>query len=396
MASPGLPEADLQELIALRRYLHERPELSGQEKATANHVGRLLEACGPQEIWRGIGGHGVAAVFSSEQPGPTTLLRAELDGLPVQEDPACSWASARAGVSHTCGHDGHMAILLGVARHLAIDPPERGRVVLFFQPAEETGAGAAAAVRDPRLSGLEIHRIYALHNLPGYPEGQILVRPGPFCAGSAGLTIELIGRTSHAAYPEQGLSPGGAVAELIPVLVALPLAHEEPGRLALVTVGHVQMGKPGFGVTPGLALIQATVRSDDNALLEELREMAVELAQKTARRHGLLARCSWSEVFPVTENHPQATAEIIAAAEELGLEVAAPEESPFRWSEDFGHLLQLGPGAMFGLGSGVEHPPLHAENYDFNEKLLAPGIRLMCSLLATGISPDPDPSNPGQ
>ena len=374
-------EADLRELVELRRRLHSRPELSGQEEETAELVAGFLAGCGAGEIWRGLGGHGVAGVFPGAAPGPTTLLRAELDAIPVREKSDQPWASVRTGLSHTCGHDGHMTILLGVARQLAAAPPARGRVVLLFQPAEETGTGAAACAADPRLAGLRPHRVFALHNLPGYPEGQVLVRPGAFAAGSAGLTIELGGRTSHAAYPEQGLSPDQAVAEIIPGLVALPLPHQSQEHMALVTVGHVQMGEPGFGVTPGQATIQATLRADEDGLLENLKQDAHRLAITTAEQHGLQVRCSWSEVFPVTENHPQATAEIEAAARRLGLPVARPQESPFRWSEDFGHLLQLGPGAMFGLGAGLDQLPLHAEDFDFNENLLLPGIRMMAALV---------------
>ncbi len=378
-----LDGVDLDEMVQLRRRLHSRPELSGHEEDTAALVAGFLATCRPREIWRQVGGHGVAALFAGHAPGPTTLLRAELDAIPVAETAPRPWRSERAGVSHTCGHDGHMTILLGLARHLAAHPPARGTVALFFQPAEETGAGAAAAARDPRLASLNPDRVFALHNLPGYPEGQVLVRPGAFAAGSAGLTITLQGRTSHAAYPEQGRSPDQAVAAIIPGLVTLPLPHEGGPHLALVTVGHVQMGEPGFGVTPGQATIQATLRADEDALLEELKRDALQLARTTAERHGLQVHCSWSEVFPVTENHPGATAQIEAAARRLGLPVVCPEESPFRWSEDFGHLLQLGPGAMFGLGAGADHAPLHAGDFDFNERLLLPGMAMMAQLART-------------
>jgi amidohydrolase len=274
-----------------------------------------------------------------------------------------------------------MAILAGVAQSLSARPLDSGRVVLLFQPAEETGAGAQAVASDQRILGLSPHRIFALHNLPGYPLGQVLIRPGAFCAGSAGLTIQLKGRTSHAAYPEQGKSPDQALAEIVTGLTTLPIPLEKEGQLALVTVGHARLGQPAFGVTPGDAEILATLRSDQDEVLDRLKGMAMDLASTVAGRHGLGVTCTWSEEFPVTSNDPDAVSDIEAVACLLGKEIHSPDESPFRWSEDFGHLLQLAPGAMFGLGSGVAHPPLHAQDFDFPEELLKTGISMLDGLV---------------
>lgn len=377
-----LPEGvDLPALITLRRRLHAHPELSGQEEATAATITAFLQDCHPTALWTGLGGHGLAALFDSGQPGPRLLLRAELDALPVAEKPGRSWQSLRTGISHTCGHDGHMTILAGVAQHLSVRPPRRGQVALLFQPAEETGQGAAAVARDPRLTEWHPDRVFALHNLPGYPARLVLIRSGAFCAGSSGLTIQLKGRTSHAAYPEQGQSPDQALAALVTGLVTLPLPFEQEGHLALVTIGHARLGEPAFGITPGEAVILATLRSDDQQVLDRLKTAAETLAHKVSQRHGLELTCCWSDEFPVTANDARAAAEVAEAAARLGLNSTEPDESPFRWSEDFGHLLQLGPGALFGLGAGQAHPPLHAEDFDFNEDLLVPGLALMVGLI---------------
>jgi amidohydrolase len=375
MMDPSGP--DLPDLVALRHRLHRSPELSGREEATARTMARFFSQCGARPVATDLAGHGVAAVFSGPGPGPRTLLRAELDALPITEPGDFPHASDHPGVAHKCGHDGHLAILAGVARRLSHRPLQRGQVMLLCQPAEETGQGAAALAAHPRIREFTPDRIYALHNLPGYPAGQILVRPGPFAAGSAGLTVRLEGRTSHAAYPEQGLSPDRALADLVSGLVALPIPLEKEGRLALVTVAHARLGEAAFGITPGQAEILATVRADDDATLLTLKQGAEALAGQVAAKYGLGLSCSWSEEFPVTWNDPAAAADIARMAAALGLDCAEPQESPFRWSEDFGHLLQLGPGAMFGLGAGQSSPPLHAGDYDFNDDLIPLGVAMM-------------------
>jgi amidohydrolase len=373
---------ELKTLARLRRRLHAAAELSGREERTAALVADELAACRPARLLTGVGGHGVAAVFGAEgAAGPTVVLRAELDAVPVPETLGLPYASATPGVAHKCGHDGHMAILVGVARRLAAAPPRRGRVVLLMQPAEETAAGARAVAADERFGALAPDWLFALHNLPGYPLGQVLVRDGAFSAGSAGLRARLAGRTAHAAHPERGRSPDRALADLIPALVSLPVRWEKQDRLCLVTVTHARLGEPSFGVAPGEAEILATLRADDDQVLDALREQAAALVRDAARRHGLTADLGWEEVFPVTWNHPDAAAVVRRAAAACGCAVERPDESPFRWSEDFGVLARLGRGAMFGLGAGAAQPDLHAQDYDFPEMLLETGGDLMLAIV---------------
>ncbi len=362
---------------SLRRQLHALAEPSGAEAATAAFVAARLEALRPDGLLTGLGGHGVAALFDGGRPGPTVVLRAELDAVAVPESIPLRHASRTPGCSHKCGHDGHMAILLEVARRLARARPACGRVVALFQPAEETGAGAAAVAADDRFAALRPDWLFALHNLPGYDVGRVLVRPGAFAAGSAGLRVTLRGRTAHAAHPEQGRSPDRAMGELITALVTLPPRPDAGDALELVTVTHARLGDPAFGIAPGEAEILATLRADDDDALSALRKQATTAARDIARSHGLRCRLDWEEVFPVTWNDPAAAALVRRAARENGLAVARPRESAFRWSEDFGVLARLGRGALFGLGAGRRHPGLHAEDYDFNDALLPVGAALM-------------------
>ncbi len=365
------------QLPALRRRLHKLAEASTHEAATAAFVAGKLAALGPDTLLTGLGGHGVAAVFCGEGDGPTVVLRAELDAVPVPETIPLRHASVTPGIAHKCGHDGHMTILLEVARRLSRARPPRGRVIALFQPAEETGTGAFAVVADPRFRALKPDWLFALHNLPGYDAGRVLVRPGAFAAGSAGMRVLLRGRTAHAAHPEQGRSPDLAMGEIITALVTLPPRDDAREALELVTVTHARLGEPAFGIAPGEAEVLATLRSDDDAALAALRRQATAAARAIARNHGLRCDITWEEVFPVTWNDADAAALVRRAARAEGLPVARPRESSFRWSEDFGVLARLGRGALFGLGAGRRHPGLHAEAYDFNDDLLPIGASLL-------------------
>ena len=378
------------DLRTLRQRLHALAEPSGAEAATASLVAEELARLRPSALLTGLGGHGVAAVFgnSGAAPGPTVLLRAELDAVAVPETLGVSHASRTPRTAHKCGHDGHMTILLGVARRLAVGPPPAGRVVLLFQPAEETGAGAAAVAAEPRLRALAPDWLFALHNLPGYDAGRVLVRPGAFAAGSAGMRVRLSGRNAHAAQPEPGHSSDPALNELIMALVTLP-PPETGGALALVTVTHARLGDPSFGVAPGEADLLATLRSDDDRALDDLRRRATRAARAVARRHRLNCAITWEEVFPVVWNDPLATALVRRVAVAEGLPLARPRESAFRWSEDFGVLARLGKGALFGLGAGRRHPGLHAPEYDFNDDLLPIGISLLHRLAMAALQEPP-------
>ena len=368
------------ELLELRHQLHSMPECAHHELDTAAFVVGQLDRHRPSHVALGLGGTGVAAVWHGHEPGPTVLLRAELDGLPLEEAAPVEYRSTRPGAHHACGHDGHMTILLGVAAGLGAAPPARGRVVLLFQPAEETGEGAARVLADPSFAALQPDWAFAIHNLPGFPEGRVLVREGCFAAGSAGLVVRLCGRTSHAAHPELGRSPTAAAARLALDLENLAPTSTARGPLSLCTVIHLRVGTPAFGTTPGDADVLATVRSDDADTLAELQHRCEELARAHASSRALELQLEWREVFPTTVNHPDAVQRVTAAARSAGLTVETIER-PFRWSEDFGHLTARCRGALIGFGAGASHAPLHAPDYDFPDALLVPGIDLFTRIL---------------
>ncbi len=371
-----LTNQDVVELVTWRRALHAMPELSGEEAVTAAAVQRFMAATGPDEVVSGLGGHGVAVVYRGAAPGPTVLLRAELDALPIQELASHDHRSTTPGKGHLCGHDGHMASLAAVGRGLGRQRPARGRVVLLFQPAEETGAGAAAVIADPRFVGLRPDLAFSWHNLPGLPRGAVALAEGPVNCASRGMRITLTGRTAHASQPENGRSPMQAMAGLMPALAALaPGGALGPGY-AMITVTHARLGERAFGVAPGEAEIWATLRTMVDADMDRLRLAAEALAQQAAEAAGLALTVSYEDVFDHCENAPAAVALLRRALDAEGI-AHGPGDLPMRGSEDFGRFGQTTPAAMFFLGAGVDHASLHNPDYDFPDDLIAIGARVM-------------------
>lgn len=368
----------MEEIVGLRHALHQRPELPGQERETARQIVGFLSALHPEALYTELGGTGVAALFAGKAPGPTLLLRAELDALPIRELTPGPYRSLRPEVSHACGHDGHMAILAAVGRQLAARRPARGRVVLLFQPAEETGSGAAAVLGDPRFAALAPDFVFALHNLPGFPLGQVLVRDGAFAAASRGATIALAGATAHAAQPETGRSPALAMARIIEGLARLP-AEVAGGGFALATVVGAQLGKRAFGTAPGAAEIWATLRSETDQGMDRVVAYTEGLAAEQAARYGLDWSLDYDDIFAATENSPIANEVVRGCSGEGGVvELAAP----FRWSEDFGRFTAIAPGALFGLGAGAGVPELHNGDYDFPDELIGPATMIFRRIIA--------------
>lgn len=374
-----LTQGELGRVVTLRKELHRLAELSGKEKRTAQQVQRFLSGLHPDAIIGPIGGCGLAAVFNGKKPGKTVLLRADLDALPIAEDSDDSWASRQPGVSHKCGHDGHMAILAGTAAVLAGKRPVRGRVVLLFQPAEETGAGARRVLADPLFKQILPDKVFALHNLPGFPLGSVVLRNGVFASASMGMIVKLRGSTSHAGQPQQGNSPALALAQLIESYSAAPQHKAGLSEPAKVTVIHAKLGEVAFGTSPGEALIMATVRATRNHVMDRLFTYCKELAYGIGNAHGLDVHCHTTDIFPVTSNDAAMVQTVQQAARELGIDIHHLAH-PFAWSEDFGHFTAQYPGALFGLGAGREHPALHSPGYFFPDTLLRPGISLFSTI----------------
>ncbi len=370
---------DTSKAAELRRELHSQPELSGAEVRTAARLRDFLASCGPTEIIEGIGGCGLAAIFAFNNPGPTLLVRCELDALPIQEVNDFEHRSKVDGVSHKCGHDGHMAIVAALAQNLSESPPPSGRVVLLFQPAEEIGAGAAAVLNDEKFTRLKIDCAIALHNLPGAPKHGIVCRTGSFSAAVKTAIIALRGKTSHAGEPELGLNPAAAIADIIRQTRALerPADGED---FTLVTPVHISMGEKAHGISAGEGEMRFTLRAWDNARLAAAEDAVRTIVNKAAEAHSLQYSIDWTDHFAATNNNADSVQLVKRAAEHLGLSYTDKAEA-FRWGEDFGLFTERFAGAMFGLGAGEDTPPLHNAAYDFPDELIPTGAGMFRSVI---------------
>lgn len=367
-----LTNQDIADLVAFRRELHRFPEISNEEEQTAQRVVAFLSETGPDKVLEHMGGHGVAVVYDSGKPGPTVLFRSELDALPIEELSDAPHRSSIQGKSHMCGHDGHTAILAAMGRQLGRRRPAQGRVVLMFQPAEETGNGAAGVVADPRYETIRPDFAFSLHNLPGTPLGHVRLKPGVVNCASRGLRIVLEGKTAHSSMPETGFSPMLAVSRLMPALAKLGGGSFHDDDFAMVTVTHAAMGEAVFGIAPGRAEVWATLRTRLDGRMADLCAAAEALAQKAAAEDGLRVAIDYHEIFLASLNAPEAVDRLRAALDAEGVR-HDEEELPMRASEDFGIFGHTSKSAMFFLGAGTDLPALHNPDYDFPDDLIAIG-----------------------
>ncbi|MFN3998864.1 amidohydrolase [Algoriphagus sp.] len=364
-------------LIQLRHTLHQFPEVALEESQTAQRILEFFDPLKPDQVFEKLGGTGLAFVFKGEKPGMRILFRCELDALPIEDLKESPYQSKIPGKGHLCGHDGHMAIICGLGEKLAQNRPESGEVVLLFQPAEETGDGAQAVIADPRFEQIKPDFAFALHNLPGYPLHQIVMRTGTFAAGSTGMTIYLKGKTSHSAHPDAGINPAQALAKLIQELPQLPKQAE---GFALLTLIHAELGSLAFGTSAGKASLSMTLRAFDQQDLDVLIEKVKAKAQTIAESERLQIDFSFVEQFAVSFNDPKLYKLVENTVQNLGISLVEKPE-PFRWSEDFGLFSQVCPSFLFGLGSGENCPQLHEGTYDFPDELIETGVGMFEGIL---------------
>ncbi|MEM9734534.1 MAG: amidohydrolase [Pseudomonadota bacterium] len=370
-----LTETDLEELTSFRRHLHQWPEISGEEEQTARKVVEALSALEPTRIIKGLGGHGVAAVFDSGMEGPTVLFRAELDALPITEIHDIPWKSRVPGKGHLCGHEGHMTMLLALGRLLHRQPVARGRVVLMFQPAEEDGSGARAVVADPNFAAIAPDYAFAIHLQPGLPYGHVATKPGLINCASQGLAIHLHGKTAHAADPEDGTSPAHTISTLVPALEALGKGGELNDDFRLATVTHMTMGEPTFGIAPADGTLFVTLRSATDEGKVDMDKLAKAMATDLARKAGLEVCFETHDDFAASNNHPEAVD--LARTSLDVLEIPHGEECiPMRASEDFGVFGWSAKAAMLCMGPGEDYAALHNPDYDFPDDIIPIGAAL--------------------
>lgn len=391
--------AMLEKAKELRHELHRHAELSLNERETKRILIDFLAKNTSLEL-HDMGAWFYAAYRSPERSkGPRRIaFRADMDALPIDEGCSLAYSSKTRGVSHKCGHDGHSASLAAFA--LAVDRCGCENDIFFlFQHAEENGAGAAVC---EALIALEhIDEIYGCHNMPGFPMGSVAVHDGVAACASTGLVLKLTGRNSHASQPENGLNPAYALAELIGAIPSLvDEAAEAEGTaqrgvpgfamsdtgVVMCTVVGAEVGSKAdgggtnaFGTSAGFARLMLTVRAEDESRLERLKELLIERLGRLAHGHGLAAEHELADPFPETRNDPACAEKVRRAAERAGLPPARWDE-PFRSSEDFGRYTKLIPGALFYIGCGESHAPLHTVSYDFSDELIAFAAEMFAQL----------------
>ena len=366
------------EIIELRHHLHQNPEVSNKEFKTSEYITRFMKRYMPSEVIS-LCKTSKAFVFNGKKPGKTVIFRAELDALPIEEKSNLNYSSINQNVGHLCGHDGHMAILAGLSQKIANDRPEFGKVVLLFQQAEEIEQGAKDVFDDPQFINLKADYIFALHNIPGKEIHKIMLKTGSFTAASKGMTIKLFGKSSHAAEPENGISPANAISQIIKQL------HELIGNknlfkdLTLLTIIHIKLGEISFGTSPGYGEIRITLRSFENEDIELLTSLSEKIIRDISKSENLNCEISYSEYFPSSINDVECESIVEQSAKQNDLKIEFIEK-PFKWSEDFGYYSQKYKSCIFGLGSGILHPQLHNPDYDFPDEIIETGVNIFYSI----------------
>jgi len=376
-------EAWLQRLVALRGELSLCAEPAGQEARTAALIAAFFRSHGLGQVQSAGSGNGLLIRVGGSAADPSAcrvVLRCELDALAIPDVREVSGRTIELAHSHRCGHDGHMAIVAGAGVRFFFDPVEGVDLYLLFQPSEETGTGAREVLSGGELASLAPRLIMGIHNLPGLPLGEVVLRPGVFASASCGWSARLTGRTAHAAQPEEGLPPTGAVTALAAYLESMPQrqsALEEPLK---VTVIHLRVGQPAFGTSPGEGVVMATFRAWSDGVLTKAMARADDFAKHLARAWGLTCEVARHEDFPATVNDPGFTRLLGDCLARSGRPHIV-REFPFPWSEDFGNYASVAPLLFFGLGSGIDCPALHHPDYVFPDALIPEGAEIIHTFL---------------
>ncbi len=361
----------LPEMSRWRQDLHRRPELLYEVEETAGFVANRLRGFGCDAVEEGIGRTGVVGLIHGRNgAGRTIGLRADMDALPITETSGADHASEVPGRMHACGHDGHMAMLLGAARYLAETRAFDGTVAAIFQPAEEGGAGGEAMVGDGLMERFGIAEVYGMHNWPGLELGTFAIRPGAFFAATDVFEIGVIGQGGHAAKPHETVDPVVIAAEIVLALQTIAARVVDPVEQVVVSVTAVESASQAFNVIPGRVALKGTVRSLDPGVRDMAEARLGRIARGVAEAHGARAEVRYERNYPVMANHAAETELAAEAARRVAGECGAAEL--VMGGEDFAYMLEARPGAYILVGNG-ETAPLHSPDYDFSDAAIPAG-----------------------
>jgi amidohydrolase len=379
-----LPEL-LAETIAIRRDLHAHPELSFEEERTAAIVAKSLRGL-ELTVYEGIGKTGVVGVLSGSLPGPTTMLRADMDALPMQDAGEAPYRSRADGISHACGHDAHVARLLGAAKVLAARAGEvRGRIAFVFQPGEEAGGGAEAMLDDGLIERFSIDRVYGLHvvttllGVQGSPSafrsGSFALRSGPLMAGADSFDLVIEGRGGHGAAPHLCVDPVLVAAEVVTALQRVISREIDPVETAVLTIGAINGGST-YNVIPPRVSLKGAIRWFSDRTRESIVQRVEQIAKHVCEAGRATCSISWLPPCPATVND-KAEATFVAETLKKTFGEQRVVESPLVMaSEDFSCFLRVVPGCFYFLGAGnaTHSYPNHHPAFDIDENAMAAGI----------------------
>ena len=368
------------EMKGWRRHLHAHPELEFDCFETAAFIEARLREIGVDEIHTGIAKTGIVAVINGAAPGPVIGLRADMDALPIIETSGAEHASKIEGRAHSCGHDGHVTMLLGAAKYLTETRRFAGKVVLMFQPAEEEGGGGEVMVKEGVMDRFNISQVYGIHNAPNRPLGQFVTTPGPLMAAVDTLWLTVTGKGGHAANPHELVDPLIAVTGMAMALQTIVARNTNPNDSLVISVTQIH-GGTATNIIPETAMMTATIRSFN----PEIRDMAEAriraILEGHAAAYGVSIDVNYERGYPPTINDA-AKADFAAevAREISGADLVDARVTREMGAEDFSYMLEARPGAYLFMGTG-EGPGLHHPAYDFNDEAAPIGASFFARLV---------------
>jgi len=373
------------EMVAIRRQIHANPELAYEEHATADLVAERLQRWG-YEVHRGLGGTGVVGTLKCGTSTRRIGLRADMDALPIVETSGKAWSSRVLGKMHACGHDGHTAMLLAAARHLAATRNFDGIVHLVFQPAEEGQAGARKMLEDGFLDLFPCEAMFGMHNMPGKPEGHFVAVPGFAMASSDTAIITVRGKGGHGAMPQGAVDPVVAASSIVMALQTVVSRNVPPLEMGIITVGAFHAGEAP-NVIPDTAELRLTIRAFRPDVRDLLERRIHEVAQAQASVYGATATVDYQRRYPVLQNDPAQTDFCKQVIRDwLGPRGLLDVTEPVTGSEDFAFFLEKVPGCYVFIGNGVGSEGgcmVHNPGYDFNDRVLPVGASYWVRLTET-------------
>ncbi|MFO7805703.1 MAG: M20 aminoacylase family protein [Paracoccaceae bacterium] len=368
------------DLTAIRRDLHENPEILFDTHRTSQLVADKLNAYGVDEIVTGIGRTGVVGVIhgKTNKSGKTIGLRADMDALPIHEATGLAYATKTDGAMHACGHDGHTTMLLGAAQYLAETRNFDGTVVVIFQPAEEGGGGGREMCEDGLMSRWDIDEVYGMHNWPGKPVGSFAIRPGAFFAATDQFDIVIEGKGGHAAKPHETVDSTLVAAHCVTALQSIASRNADPVDQVVVSVTSIESSSKAFNVIAQRVHLKGTVRTMSPEMRDLAEQRLTAICEGTAATFGAKADVTYHRGYPCMVNHEDQTAFAADVARKVSGQC---DDAPLvMGGEDFAFMLEERPGAYILVGNG-DTASVHHPEYNFNDDAIPAGCSWWAELV---------------